>query len=95
LLHVHNSAAACRCSLTRESHIARKRYKNLSGNSGITEYEVGPEFIWIWFSGEAYRYDYSKPGKQDVDVMKQLAEAGRGLATYINQHVQKNYADKL
>ena len=72
------------------------RYKDQSGNSGVLEYEPGPGFIRIWFlSGEGYEYDYTKPGKAEVDEMKRLARAGKGLATYINQHVQKNYARTL
>jgi hypothetical protein len=34
------------------------------------------------------------PGAYDVENMKELAEAGQGLGTYINQHVRKNYAQK-
>jgi hypothetical protein len=30
-----------------------------------------------------------------VDAMKRLAKAGKGLATYVNQHVKDNYARKL
>jgi len=39
--------------------------------------------------------DETKPGAQHVARMKQLAEEGRGLATYINRYVRDNYARKL
>lgn len=32
---------------------------------------------------------------ETVETMKQLAEAGEGLATFINQHVRDAYAGKL
>ena len=78
------------------SAIARERYKNQSGNSGVVEYETGPNFIRVWFlGGEGYEYDYTKPGEEAVESMKMRAEAGVGLATYISQHIGKKYARKL
>jgi hypothetical protein len=78
------------------SHTARRRYKDLSGNSGVLAYEPRHRFIRIWFvGGDGYEYDETKPGKRDVDAMKRLAQAGRGLATYINRHVRNNFAQKL
>jgi hypothetical protein len=75
---------------------ARPPYKNLSGNSGVHAYEVGAQFIRLWFSdGRGYEYNEKKPGKRHVDAMKRLAKAGKGLATYVNQHVKDNYARKL
>ena len=74
----------------------RERYKNLSGNSGVTHFEVGDDFVRVWFEDdEGYEYTHAKPGKRDVDEMKRLATVGLGLATYISQHVKKNFARKL
>lgn len=74
----------------------RIRYKDLSGNSGVRAYEIGGDFIRVWFvDGEGYEYDARKPGARHVREMKRLAAAGRGLATYINQHVRENFARKL
>lgn len=78
------------------SDAARQPYANRSGNSGITFYEIGPSFIRIWFKdGEGYEYDNVKPGPDHVEAMKQLAEQGQGLATYINRYVRENYARKV
>jgi hypothetical protein len=45
-----------------------ERYLNLNGDSGITRYEVGTDFIRIRFrEGIAYRYSYLRPGKYHVD----------------------------
>ena len=67
-------------------------YKNLSGDSGVIAYQPEPEHIAVMFKdGDVYTYSYSSAGKQHVEQMKTLAENGRGLATYINQHVKEQY----
>jgi len=69
-----------------------KKYKNISGSSGITAYETGPDWIKVKFtSGTVYKYNYSKPGRHHVEKMKSLAEEGRGLSTYISQNVEDLY----
>lgn len=73
-----------------------KRYNSTSGTSGILAYELGAESIKIVFrDGEVYLYDYEVPGKEHVEQMKKLAPKGKGLATYINQHVRERYKAKL
>lgn len=70
-------------------------YLNHSGDSGITDYEVGTDFIRVRFRGGAtYRYSYLRPGQYHVDLMKALAVAGRRLGTYISQHVREQYERK-
>ena len=77
-------------------HLNRRPYGNPGRDSGVRYFALGPSFIRIWFKdGGGYEYDHRKPGAQHVAEMKRLAEEGRGLATYINQHVGKNYARKL
>ena len=73
-----------------------QRYKNLSGDSGVVAYETGRDYIDIRFKdGGTYRYDYQTPGQQDVETMKQLAQDGADLATYINKYVRERFAAKL
>ncbi|SPC11734.1 hypothetical protein [Cupriavidus taiwanensis] len=70
-------------------------YRNLSGESGVVAYELGPEHIRIRFdNGNVYTYDYRRPGRRHVEQMKRLATAGRGLCSYISQEVGKDFADK-
>ena len=71
-----------------------KRYRNLSGTSGVTFYEDGPDFIKVQFGeleGIIYVYDYVVPGAADVEQLKALALAGRGLSTYISQRVGNRF----
>jgi hypothetical protein len=71
------------------------RYENHDGNSGVESYEIGMDFITVRFrNGSTYRYDRSSPGAEHVHRMKELALAGRGLSTYISQHVREAYARK-
>ena len=72
-----------------------KRYLNLAGNSGVVAYEIDDDAITIEFAdGGVYLYNSTAPGPEDVEQMQELAEQGRGLATYINRFVRDNYALK-
>lgn len=72
------------------------RYGNQSGDSGVRAYECGPSWIRVQFvDGEIYLYTYGSTGRIEVQAMKALAVAGRGLATYINQHVRGRYERRL
>jgi hypothetical protein len=72
-------------------------YANVSGDSGITNYEIVGSSIIIEFVHMNYRYVYdtAKPGKKHVQEMMKLAKQGKGLATYISQHVGPTYARKI
>ena len=70
-------------------------YGNLSGDSGVSHYSIGADFIAVQFQNSTvYIYDSSRPGTQHVAQMKVLADAGRGLGTYISKHVRKAFARK-
>ena len=69
-----------------------KKYGNVSGNSGISAYEIGPDWIKVKFvTGEIYKYSYSKAGSYNVEQMKELAKDGKNLASYISRNVSKLY----
>jgi hypothetical protein len=75
----------------------RRPYANSDGDSGISNYEITGSAIIIEFVDAKYRYVYNsaKPGHEHVQAMMTLAKQGRGLATYINQHVGPSYARKV
>lgn len=72
-----------------------ERYKNLSGDSGVAAYEIGPDFIRVQFTdGALYLYTYASAGSHNIEQMKQLARKGQGLNSFINTTVRKLYARK-
>ena len=73
-----------------------KRYANASGHSGVTAYEMTQDGITVKFrDGHVYRYTHASAGRDNVERMKQLAAAGRGLSTFINRNMRDRHADKL
>ena len=70
-------------------------YQNLSGESGISAYEIGEDYIRVEFRDEdVYLYTNNSAGAEHIAEMKRLAELGRGLNTYISQNVKSNYEKK-
>jgi hypothetical protein len=68
-------------------------YQRLSGDSGVLSYRSMPSAIKVEFvDGKIYTYTYASAGRDQVEQMKRLARAGRGLSTYISQHVRDGYA---
>ncbi len=73
-----------------------KAYKNLKGDSGISRYQIGDDFIVVEFDvGHLYLYNYTSAGKAKIERMKLLAKTGKGLSTYISRYVKDYYAEKL
>lgn len=73
-----------------------KSYGNKSGNSGVKAYSNGRTSITVQFiDGATYLYNYISAGKAHIEQMKKAAAAGKGLSTYISQHVKDKYAEKL
>jgi hypothetical protein len=80
-----------RCSSPR-----MPRYSNLSRHSGVVAYETADDWIALTFvNGERYLYGPTRPGREAVERMKSLARAGRGLSTFVSQHVRDHYERKL
>jgi hypothetical protein len=70
-----------------------ERYRNRGGDSGVVAYEEGPDFIRVQFSdGHVYLYTYASAGAREIEQMKQLANNGQGLNSFINTTVRKKYA---
>lgn len=70
-------------------------YGNQAGNSGVLSYETGPDSITVRFVfGGTYVYSVASAGPANVQRMKELAAAGRGLSTFISTEVKERYASK-
>jgi len=70
-----------------------ERYRNSGGDSGVSSYEIGADYIIVKFSGSirTYRYSYRKAGQYHVETIKRLARNGNGLNSYINRYVKNLY----
>ena len=71
-----------------------RRYANHSGNSGVESYQVTAISIFVRFHNRDEPYEYRSTGRagpEKVARMKALAEAGRGLATYISRYAHDDF----
>ncbi|QOY94013.1 hypothetical protein IM543_21270 [Massilia sp. UMI-21] len=72
------------------------RYRNMSGDSGVVAYDIGQDAITIEFrGGERYLYTERSAGAENIARMQELAREGRGLSTFVSQHIRARYARKL
>jgi hypothetical protein len=69
-----------------------RQYGAHTRKHGVSAFEIQAEAIDVEFtSGWVYRFSYEKTGDKRVERMKQLAESGHGLSTFINRHVRNRY----
>jgi len=63
-----------------------ERYRNRGGDSGVSAYEIGSDFIKVKFSGtlRIYTYSYRRAGSMHVESMKRLAQIGDLLTKCLN-----------
>lgn len=74
-----------------------KAYRDINGNSGISAYDCGEDWIKVQFKeGKIYEYQSSKIGQEHITAMKTLADAGDGLNSYImrNPTVKNGWSSK-
>ena len=70
-------------------------YGHHARQHGVLGYEVGPESIDVEFtSGWIYHFSYTNPGAPRVERMKELAQSGKGLSTFINKHVRNRFESR-
>ena len=73
-----------------------ERYLNLDGKSGVLCYELGSDYIIVQFKDYGvYTYTYRSAGQYNVERMKELAIAGKGLNHYIMMYCKTLYASKV
>lgn len=62
---------------------------------GVKTYEIGPNSIDVEFaSGWIYHFTYERTGPLRVEQMKELAESGQGLSSFINKHARNRFASR-
>lgn len=69
-----------------------KRYRDIDGDSGISAYDYGDDWVKVQFKGgRTYEYKASKIGQAHISTLKKLADGGDGLNAYImNNSIVKN-----
>ena len=69
-------------------------YRSSTPNTGVLNYEIAGSTLILEFQHPKYRYVYGPiaPGASHVARMIELARAGKGLSTYIAQHVHSYQA---
>jgi hypothetical protein len=73
-----------------------QRYGNQSRESGVVAYDIDAGRIIVQFrNGDRYLYTEDSAGAANIATMQALARAGRGLSTFISQHVHDRYARKI
>ena len=71
-------------------------YGNPSRESGVVAYDIDAGRIVVQFrNGDRYLYTEDSAGAANIATMQALARAGRGLSTFISQHVHDRYARKI
>ena len=74
-----------------------KPYTDRTGTSGVVAYRIHADAIDVLFSDDiVYAYDEATTGREHGERMKWFAQAGKGLASYINRTpaVRESFADK-
>ncbi len=74
-------------------------YPYSNPGTNVTGYEVDADrrgkLIRVRFrDGSVYTYTEASAGRQAIDDMERLAEAGAGLNAYINRHARHAWASK-
>lgn len=72
-------------------------YKDVNGDSGVSAYEYGDDWMRVQFKrAGTYEYTSSGIGATHLSAMKQLADSGNGLNAYINTNsdVKTGYSSK-
>ena len=73
-----------------------QRYGNQSRESGVVAYDIDAGQIIVQFrNGDRYLYTEDSAGAANIAKMQELAQAGRGLSSFISQHVHDRYARKI
>jgi hypothetical protein len=73
-----------------------QRYGNQSRESGVVAYDIDAGQIIVQFrNGDRYLYTEDSAGAANIAKMQALAKAGRGLSSFISQHVHDRYARKI
>lgn len=70
-------------------------YANRGGDSSITAYDYGSDYILVEFKGaNVYHYSLNDIGREHLNNMISRAKDGEGLGEYINRNRDVHAAGK-
>ena len=70
-------------------------YRGHGKKHGVLAYDIQQDAIDVEFtSGWIYHFSYQMPGAPRVERMKELAESGHGLSTFISKHVKNRFESR-
>ena len=70
-------------------------YRDNAKKHGVLAYDIQQNAIDVEFtSGWIYHFSYEKPGALRVERMKELAQSGHGLSTFISKHVKNRFESR-
>lgn len=73
-----------------------RRYKNLSGDSIVDQYELAKDGVTVRFKNcSVYRYTNQSADPENISKMKELAVSGKGLGTFIETKLKGRYLRKV
>ncbi len=76
--------------------ISPRKYKNLGGKSVVSTYKIKKDSVTIRFADHSvYIFSNQSAGRLNVDKMKELAVAGKGLGTFITTTLKDRFARKV
>lgn len=72
-----------------------QQYADPNGDSSVDAYEIGSDYVQVRFTdGSVYLYTYASAGESNIERMKELAQSGNGLNSFIMNNVKYDYASK-
>lgn len=78
-----------------DDHRTLNSYANYGGKSGIVSYDIGDDWILVNFTtGSKYLYTIKSTTPDNINQMKQLAHAGKGLNSFIMRVLKTDYAGR-
>ncbi len=72
------------------------RYKNLGGKSTVSRFEILKDIVTVKFTDSScYNYSNQSAGVANIEQMKKLAAAGKGLGTFITANLKDKWMRKI
>lgn len=76
--------------------VPAEKYQNLGGKSDVVSYKIVKDSVTIRFADHSvYIYTNQSAGRLNVNQMKTLALAGKGLGTFISANLKEGYERKI